>query len=258
MDLASCRAFVFDLDGCVYHGNTLLPHVETLLAALRRTGRRVLFLTNNSREGTDELLAKLHRLGIAAAPEEIISAAEATGSFVRERYGPARILAVGSPRLLRLLEAVGHRLVSLEACREARVVVMGHDEAFDYPKLTALARAVRAGAPLVAVNLDPRLPVEGGEFFPGCGALVEAVAAAAGVRPVVVGKPEPHLFQVALARLQLPAAAVVMVGDSPLSDIRGAQGASLRTIWIAPPDAEAGDLRPDLTIRSYAELLPAL
>jgi FMN phosphatase YigB (HAD superfamily) len=85
------------------------------------------------------------------------------------------------------------------------------------------------------------------------------VAAAAGVRPMVVGKPEPHLFQVALARLQLPAAGVVMVGDSPLSDIRGAQGASpLRTIWIAPQDAEAGDLRPDLTIRSYAELLPLL
>jgi FMN phosphatase YigB (HAD superfamily) len=49
-----------------------------------------------------------------------------------------------------------------------------------------------------------------------------------------------------------------MVGDSPLSDIRGAQGAALRTIWIAPPDAEAGDLRPDLTIHRYAELLPAL
>jgi len=258
MDLASCRAFIFDLDGCVYHGNTLLPQVEILLAVLRRTGRRVLFLTNNSREGTDELLAKLHRLGIAAAPDEIVSAAEATGPFVRERYGPARLLAVGSPRLLGLLQAAGHRLLPLEACREAQVAVMGHDDAFDYPKLTALTRAVRSGAAFVAVNLDPRLPVEGGEFFPGCGAMVEAVAAAAGVRPVVVGKPEPHLFQVALARLQLPPTATVMVGDSPLSDIRGAQGAALRTIWIAPPDAEAGDLRPDLTIHSYAELLPAL
>jgi HAD superfamily hydrolase (TIGR01450 family) len=258
MDLTSIAAFIFDLDGCVYTGNTLLPDVGAVLAALRRTGRRVLFLTNNSREATDELLAKLVRLGIPAAPEEIVSAAEATGPFVRERYGPSRVLAVGSPRLLRLLGETGHTLLPLAACRRAQVVVMGHDEAFDYPKLTALSRAVRAGAPLVAVNLDPRLPVEGGEFFPGCGALVEAVAAAAGMRPVVVGKPQPHLFEVALARLALPPAAVVMVGDSPLSDIRGAQGASLRTIWIAPPDAEAGELRPDLTIRAYAELLPRL
>ena len=75
MDLASLRAFIFDLDGCVYHGNTLLPGVDTVLGALRASGRRVAFLTNNSREGSDELLGKLRRLGIAAAPEEIVSAA---------------------------------------------------------------------------------------------------------------------------------------------------------------------------------------
>lgn len=258
MDLRSLRAFVFDLDGCVYHGNTLLPGVDTLLDALRRSGRRVAFLTNNSREGSDELLRKLHRLGIAAAPEEVVSAAEVTGPFVRERFGPSRVLVSGSATLRRLLAAAGHAVLPAEDYRQAQVVVMGHDDAFAYPTLTALSRAVRAGATFVAVNLDPRLPVEAGEFYPGCGAIVEAVAAAAGVRPAVVGKPEPHLFRVALERLGLPSDAAVMVGDSPNSDIRGAQGVGLRTIWIAPPGAEAGDIRPDLTIRTYAELLPAL
>jgi FMN phosphatase YigB (HAD superfamily) len=87
---------------------------------------------------------------------------------------------------------------------------------------------------------------------------VEAVAAAADVRPTVVGKPQPHLFRVALERLGLAPQAVAMVGDSLHSDIRGAQGVGLRTVWIAPPGAEAGDVRPDLTIRAYAELLPRL
>jgi len=258
MDLASLAAFIFDLDGCVYNGETLLPGVGTVLDALRRSGRRVLFLTNNSREAADELLGKLRRLGITAAPEEIVSAAEITGPLVHERYGPSCVLAVGSKRLLALLAAAGHTVLPLEEYPRAQVAVMGHDEDFGYHKLTALARAVRAGAAFVAVNLDPRLPVEAGEFFPGCGAIVEAVAAAAGVRPVVVGKPEPHLFRVALKRLGLPPQVVVMVGDSIHSDIRGAQGVGLRTIWIAPPGAEAGDVHPDLTIRAYAELLPAL
>jgi HAD superfamily hydrolase (TIGR01450 family) len=258
MDLASLRAFIFDLDGCVYYGTTLLPGVDTVLEALRRSGRRVAFLTNNSREGGRELLKKLHGLGLAAEPEEIVSAAEVTGPFVRERYGPSRVLAAGSPRLLELLAAAGHAVLTPEEYRQAQVVVMGHDEEFGYHKLTALARAVRAGAAFVAVNLDPRLPVEGGEFYLGCGAIVEAVAAAAGVRPIVVGKPEPHVFRVALERLGFPPKLVVMVGDSIHSDIVGAQGLGLRTIWIVPPGAEAGAVRPDMSIRTYAELLPAL
>ncbi len=258
MDLMALRAFIFDLDGCVYSGETLLPGVDAVLETLRRSGRRVLFLTNNSRQAADELLDKLRRLGIAAIPEEILSAAEIAGPLARERYGPSRVLAAGSPRFLALLAAAGHTVLPPEDYRRAQVVVIGHDEEFGYQKLAALARAVRAGAAFVAVNLDPRLPVDAGEFLPGCGAIVEAVATAAGVRPVVVGKPEPHLFQVALRRLGLPPQAVVMVGDSIHSDILGAQGVGLRTIWIAPPDADPVGARPDLTIRSYAELLPAL
>ena len=258
MNLAPLHAFIFDLDGCVYNGNTPLPGVDAVLAALRGSGRRVAFLTNNSREGSDELLEKLRRLGIAAEPEEILSAAEVTGPFVRERYGPSRVLAVGSPRFLRLLAAAGHAVLPPEEYRRAQVVAMGHDESFAYEKLVALSRAVRAGATFVAVNRDPRLPVEAGEFYPGCGAIVEAVATAAGVQPVVVGKPEPHLFRVALERLGLEPQAAVMVGDSIHSDIRGAQAVGLHTIWIAPPDADADAVRPDLTIRAYAELLPQL
>ena len=87
----------------MYNGETLLPGVDGVLDALRRSGRRVLFLTNNSRQAADELLGKLRRLGIPAAPEEIVSAAEITGPLVRERYGPSRVLAVGSTRFLALL-----------------------------------------------------------------------------------------------------------------------------------------------------------
>ena len=45
--------------------------------------------------------------------------------------------------------------------------------------------AVAGGAAVVAVTLDPRVPVGRGAGCPGCGSLVEAVAVAAGVRPAV-------------------------------------------------------------------------
>jgi len=254
MDLRSLRAFIFDLDGCVYTGNTLVPGVQACLQRLRERGGRILFLTNNSREGGAELQGKLARLGIPAQREEILSAVEVVGPFVRERFGPSRVLAIGSETLRRLLGEAGHSLVPLEAYRDARVVVLGHDFDFDYRKLAAASRAVAAGAAFVAVNVDPRLPVEGGEFYPGCGALVEAVAAASGVRPEVAGKPMPHIFRAALARLRVPADAAAMVGDSLASDVRGAQAVGLRTIWLAPAGAMASEVQPDLTIRAFGEL----
>lgn len=254
MDLRSLRAFIFDLDGCVYTGNTLVPGVQAFLKELREKGRRILFLTNNSREAGEELQAKLARLGIPATREEILSAVEIVGPLVRDRFGPSPILAIGGETLRRLLAEAGHFLVPLEAYCEARVVVLGHDFDFDYRKLTAASRAVASGAAFLAVNVDPRLPVEDGEFYPGCGTLAEAVAAAAGVRPEVVGKPMPYIFRVALSRLGVPADMVAMVGDSLSSDVRGAQAVGLRTIWLAPPGAAAGDVRPDLTIHHFAEL----
>lgn len=254
MDFRSVRAFIFDLDGCVYTGNTLVPGVQEFIQELREKNRRLLFLTNNSREAGEELQAKLHRLGVRAVREEILSAAEIVGPLVQERFGPSRVLAVGSDTLQRLLREAGHSLLPLEAYRDAQVVVVGHDFDFEYRKLTALSRAVVAGAVFLAVNVDPRLPVELGEFYPGCGSLVEAVAAAAGVRPEVVGKPMPHIFRAALTRLGVRPQDAVMIGDSLVSDIQGAQGVGLRTIWLAPEGAAPGELHPDLTIHHFSEV----
>jgi len=254
LDLRSLRGFVFDLDGCVYTGESLVPGVQAFLRALRDRGRRVLFLTNNSRESGEELQAKLVRLGVPATRGEILSAAEVVGPLIRERLGPSRVLTIGSETLRRLLVEAGHSLVAPERPREAQVVVVGHDFDFDYQKLTAATRAVASGAVFLAVNLDPRLPVEGGEFYPGCGALAEAVATGAAVRPEVVGKPMPHIFRVALARLGVAPAEAAMVGDSLASDIAGAQAVGLRTIWLAPPGAATGDVHADLTIHDFTHL----
>ncbi len=254
MDLATLRAFILDLDGCVYTGETLVPGVEEFLRTLRAKGRQVCFLTNNSREDSAELLGKLDRLGIPARREEILSAAELAPRYLRERLGPSRVLAIGSDTLRRLLREAGHALVPLPEHPTAQAVVVGHDSDFTYQKLTAAARAVARGAAFVAVNLDPRLPLEQGAFDPGCASLVEAVAVAAGVRPEVVGKPMPHIFRAALQRLRMPAEAAAMIGDSLAADVAGAQAVGLRTIWLAPAGAVLGAPPPDLTIHHFNEL----
>ena len=250
--LADCRGFVFDLDGCVWQGSTLMPGAGDTLTALHRAGRGVAFLTNNSRATGSDMRAKLHGLGLPWV-EHALTPLEILGQVVAERYGPSRVLVIGAPELAAVVAAAGHQVVDVADYRKATVVAVGNDFDLTYQRLTAASRAAAAVGRLITPNLDPRLPVEAGEFLPGCGAIVEAVAVAAGVRPVVVGKPEPPLFLMALGRLGLPADAAAMVGDSIPSDIRGGRAVGMRTVLYAPAGAPGGP-EADAVVGSFAEL----
>ncbi len=251
-DLARLRGFVFDLDGCVRRGRVLSPGAREALEALHAAGRRLAFLSNNSRATGGDLRAELRALGLAMA-DHVLTPLEIIGDVIRERWGSSRVLVIGAREMADAVARAGHAIVDVKDYREATVVAVGNDFDLTYERLTAASRAVAAGAALVTPNLDPRLPVEDGDFLPGCGAIVEAVAAAAGVRPVVVGKPEPPLFRMALARLGLPPGQAAMVGDSVASDVRGGRAAGMVTVLYAPAGAAAGEA--DVVVRSFAELI---
>jgi HAD superfamily hydrolase (TIGR01450 family) len=249
--LHDCRGFVFDLDGCVWQGSVLNSGAGETLTALHRAGRGVAFLTNNSRATGADIRAKLHGLGLdwvkhALTPLEIL------GQVVAERFGPSRVLVLGAPELAAVVAAAGHEVLDIADYRAATVVAVGNDFELSYERLAAAARAAAAGAPLVTPNVDPRLPIENGDFLPGCGAIVAAVSAAAGVTPVVIGKPEPPLFNLALRRLGLAPAQAAMVGDSVESDVAGGRAVGMRTVLYAPDGAQAG--RADIVVRSWSEL----
>lgn len=232
MTLGALRGFAFDLDGCIWAGDTLLPGAADLVEALRAAGRAVVFVTNSSREGAAALSERLTRLGVPAGPAEVLAAIDLLGEAIRRRHGRTRVLALGTGAMCAALEAAGHEVVGAEAWGTARVVAVGNDPAFDFARLRAASRAVAAGAGFFTVNLDPRLPVAPGEFDPGCGALAEAVAVAGGARPVVVGKPHAPLFELALERLGCAPGEAAMVGDSLPTDIAGGRAAGMATVWV--------------------------
>jgi glycerol-1-phosphatase len=238
--LREMRGLVFDLDGCIWTGEVLTPGAAEVLALIRRQGKGLCFLTNNSRARARTMQAKLERLGVPAKEAEVLTPLEILGEVVAQRWGPSRVLAIGGPELAAVLVEAGHTLVPVDAYREATVVVVGNDFDFSYERLTAAARAVDAGAAFVTPNIDPRLPMEDGQFLPGCGAIVEAVASAAGARPIVIGKPEPPLFELALSRMGLGVDDAAMVGDSIDSDVRGARRVGMTAVLFAPKGGPDG------------------
>ncbi len=250
--LAGLRGFVFDLDGCVWNGNTLNPGAREVLTALDRAGRRLAFISNNSRATGPDLRRRLHDLGVTVAAH-VLTPLEIIGEVITERFGPSRVLVIGADEVAAVIAGARHTIVEVKDYPSASVVVVGNDFDLTYARLTAAARAVAAGAALVTPNVDPRLPIEGGEFLPGCGAIVSAVEVASGGRAIVVGKPEAPLFRMALERLRLEPAAAAMVGDSVPSDVRGARAVGMRAVLYAPTGAPAAP-EADAVVRSFAEL----
>jgi 4-nitrophenyl phosphatase len=201
-------------------------------------------------------------MGITVTPEEILTSAQAAMAYVRAHSdGQARVLVVGEAGLVTAAQGEGLALGE----DSADWVVAGLDRGFDYQKLARATRAILGGARFVASNADALLPIEGGDVLPGAGSIVAAIRAATGVAPVVVGKPEPAMFEAGLAKLGgLPAAEVAMIGDRLDTDIDGGRAAGLRTILVltgvTTPAllATATSVQPDAVVQnlgSVSELL---
>ena len=63
-EIASKEAFICDMDGVIYHGNKIIPHVEEFVSWLLKEDKKFLFLTNSSERSPRELAQKLERMGL--------------------------------------------------------------------------------------------------------------------------------------------------------------------------------------------------
>jgi glycerol-1-phosphatase len=243
---AGYRGIVFDLDGVVYLGEEVIPAAPAALDEVRGLGARVAFVTNNSYRPSDLVAEKLNRLGVKAAPAEVLTSAQAAVRLLGGREGleGVGVLVVGGPGLRQALEAAGARLVDGPAWRDAEVVAVGFDPELTYERVRTATLAIRAGARFVGSNPDTTLPTPEG-FWPGAGATLALLEASTGVRPEVAGKPERALLDTAAAAIG--PGPCLMVGDRADTDLDGAHRLGWATALVLSGVTRPADL-PDLAV----------
>lgn len=228
-DLAALRGFIFDLDGTLYRGNTVLPGAAEFVARLRQASIPVLFLTNNATTPPQGVAERLTGMGIPAGIEDVFTSAQATATTLAEEMPNCRIYVVGEAGLREALLAAG--LTLTDDFREADTVVVGMDREITYLKLRDAALAIRRGAHFIATNTDRTLPTELG-LIPGAGSIVGLLEIATDVQPRIIGKPSAGIMQLGLRRLGTPRELTGAVGDRAETDIIGGQAAGLPTIAV--------------------------
>jgi len=255
-ELSRITAFIIDMDGVLYRGDQPLPGAAAFIARLQALKTPFLLVTNNSTRTPGQYVTKLGRMGIRVTEDHLLTSAQAAARYLTGLAGPgARVYTIGEAGLRQALTAEGFVLAD---DTDVDFVVVGLDRQLTYDKLRTAVLAIRHGALFVATNPDRTLPTEEG-LYPGAGAVLAAIQAATDVAPTVIGKPQPTLFKLALARLGVEPSGVAVIGDQVETDIRGGRAAGLATILVLTgvmtrADLERATVKPDWVFDDLAQM----
>lgn len=194
-------------------------------------------------------------MGIEVEQDEVFTSALATALYLRKQRGVQSAFVIGEEGLF---EALHGAQVELDTERPDWVIV-GLDRKLTYDKLAIGARALQRGARFLGTNPDLSLPVEDG-LLPGAGAIQAALTATTGVRPVVIGKPEPLMLELAMSQIGGTLHNTAMLGDRLDTDIQGAVALGIPSILVLTGVSSRQDLngsptQPSIVVENLTALM---
>lgn len=224
------KGYFIDLDGTMYKGKAKIPAAPRFINRLRETGQRLLFVTNNSTKSPEDVATNLtDNHDIKTSADEVYTTAMATADYLNQVADSKHrlVYVVGESGLKDAL--VGAGFIMTETNPD--YVVVGLDYDVTYHKLELAVLNVRSGSTFIGTNADSNLPNERG-MVPGAGSLVKLVEYATQTKPIMIGKPERIIMDMALQCSGLKRDEVVMVGDNYNTDVLAGIGAEIDTLMV--------------------------
>lgn len=214
MSIKDKKGFICDMDGVIYHGNSLLPGVKEFVNWLQTENKRFLFLTNSSERSPKELQQKLLRLGLDVDEKHFYTSALATAAFIRHQNPSATAYVVGEAGLINALYEAGITMNDINP----DYVIIGETRNYNYASIEKAVSLVFGGAKLIGTNSDLTAPSEKG-IIPACRALMSPIEQTTGSIAYYMGKPNPLMMKTGLKILGVDIEDAVIVGDRMDTDI---------------------------------------
>lgn len=260
--LRSKKLYLMDMDGTLYLGDRLYPFTKDLLRTLKSTGRRYLFMTNNSSKSVEAYIEKLARLGIDATREDFMTSTQATVFYLQKHHPGLKFYLCGTTSMAKELEAAG--ILLTRDPDEVDAVLMGFDTELTFQKLEDVSRLLltRKNIPYIATNPDLVCPTEFGSV-PDCGSVCMMIKNATGRTPVVIGKPSPLMPQLAMEKFGYTKEETAVVGDRIYTDVKSGLNAGVTGILVLSGETtreilDASEDKPHLVLQDASEILEAI
>ena len=261
MALADKRLFLLDMDGTLYLDDRLFDKVPEFLSHVRRIGGRYLFLTNNSSRGVEGYMEKLSRMGIPTAPEDYLTSVDAAIDHLRRFHAGKKCYVFGTRAFYGQLQTAGIPVTDRPE-DDVDILLCGFDRELTFRKLEDACILLNRGVTWLATNPDWVCPTACG-FVPDCGSVCEMLWRATSRRPIVIGKPEPLMPQLAMLEASVSAQETLLVGDRIYTDIASGANAGIDTLLVLSGETKEEDLptadpQPTFVLPDVAALLNIL
>ena len=250
--LSSIKGILFDLDGVLYIGSHAVEGAIEAVRKIQTSGIHCRFVTNTSTLSLASLTQKINALGFSIPTNEIISAPQATYLYLKRQHNPVC-------RLL-LSEDVKNDFKEFnQSGSPVNYIVIGDiGDTWSYSLLNQVFNDLTQGTRLIAIHKNRFWQTEHGLQM-DIGGFVDALEYASGVKAMIIGKPSPEFFQIALDDIGLKPSEVAIIGDDIDADIGGGQQVGLKGILVRTGKyrqsyAEASSIKPNLIIDSIIDL----
>ncbi len=231
--IKNIKALIIDMDGVLWQDTSPIGDLPSIFARIRDHGLRFVMATNNATNTVDEFLDKFQNFNVELEPWQIITSSLATVKKLKDDFPDGGVVyVVGENGIQQALAENGFKVVT-DPANDAHViaVVVGFDREVTYAKLRRATLHIRANAAFYGTNPDKTFPTSLG-LVPGAGAILAAIEVATDTKPIVVGKPFPHMMYIALERLGTKPRETLVVGDRLETDIVAGKAARCKTALV--------------------------
>jgi 4-nitrophenyl phosphatase len=257
--LAAVRGYILDMDGVLWHGPEPLPGMQEFIHTLNELDLPFVLATNNPSQHPEGFAEKARSFGLEFNDDQVVTSSMATIHYLKKKYpAGSRIHVIGEAALKDMVAEAGYE----RADEDVVAVVVALERGLTYETIKRGSLLIQSGAEFIGTNADPSYPTEEG-ILPGSGTMVIALQAASNVTPNVMGKPNPGIFDLACARLELPPQQIASVGDRLDTDIAGGLRYGTRTVLVLTgistlEEARTGVVHPDWVFDGLPALTEAI
>jgi len=278
-----CRksTFIFDCDGVIWKGDTILPGIIQFLSDLREMNKNVFFVTNNCMKTREEYLEKFKKLKIQAEVSQIFPSSYLSALYLSRDPNRQSVYCFGSEAMRKemdkfeidyfgfeneneLNEIDIDRWNQFKVRKNVSHVLCGFDPHFNLTKVCMASSYVNNGAKFIVTNMDHKLPLSNPDItLPDVGAMVASVKVATEKDvDYIAGKPSRMAFEAIQSSCpgKIDSESTVMFGDRLDTDIQFGINCGLTTVLTltgitSETDAQKSSIKPDYIIPDFTKIL---
>ncbi|WP_299747321.1 TIGR01459 family HAD-type hydrolase [uncultured Tateyamaria sp.] len=236
-------ALFVDLWGCVHNGVHALPEAVAALQAYRAKGGKVVLVTNSPRPRAGVTKQLVHFGVPDDAWDTIATSGDSARAAMFRGFVGSKVYFIGQPGEEKFFEPIGviqdPVKIEMVPLQEAEgIVCTGPRDAMADPDVMRpeFLMAKQLGLKLLCAN--PDIVVDRGEVREWCAGALAKLYTEMGGESLYFGKPHPPIYDLARRRLaelgvDVPDSGILAIGDGVLTDIAGAMGEDIDSLFIS-------------------------